>query len=265
MHLFLSPHYDDAVYSCGGTIHQLTQRGESVTIITIMGGSPPDPLPDSPIVRELHQRWQAGESPVTVRQQEDHEAARLLGATVEHLDVPDCIYRTDATGKALYPDEDSLWHHVHPDDPALKKLSGFRIHADATHLYMPLGVGGHVDHLITRRIGLAIVHMTNTMRQQSKTLPKLKVFLYEDYPYRENPDAVKAAYAQLDLPVPPVAQAFHLTEADILAKIRGVKAYRSQVSTFWKNETLLEQRVRAALHQGTHPTPAEYHYQIPIS
>jgi len=59
MHLFLSPHLDDAVYSCGGTIHQLTSQGTPVQILTFMAGDPPTPLPDTPITRDLHRRWDA--------------------------------------------------------------------------------------------------------------------------------------------------------------------------------------------------------------
>ena len=40
-HLFLSPHYDDAVYSCGGTLASLTTAGENVTVLTVCAGSPP--------------------------------------------------------------------------------------------------------------------------------------------------------------------------------------------------------------------------------
>ncbi len=65
MHLFLSPHPDDAVLSCGGLIHQLTQKGEPVTILTVMAGDPPDPLPDTPLVRELHQRRSSRQNPCT--------------------------------------------------------------------------------------------------------------------------------------------------------------------------------------------------------
>jgi hypothetical protein len=52
-----------------------------------------------------------------------------------------------------------------------------------------------------------------------------------------------------------------LTEADIAAKIESVKAYRSQISTFWQDEVELEARVRAALVRGDH-APAEHYYQL---
>ena len=39
--IFLSPHPDDAVLSCGGWIYQLAQDGERPIVITIFGGDRP--------------------------------------------------------------------------------------------------------------------------------------------------------------------------------------------------------------------------------
>lgn len=55
--------------------------------------------------------------------------------------------------------------------------------------------------------------------------------------------------------------AVDLTAADIIAKIEGVKAYQSQVSTFWQSEMALAQRVRNALFIET-DSPAEIYYQL---
>ncbi|MFN2182380.1 MAG: PIG-L family deacetylase, partial [Anaerolineae bacterium] len=38
-HVYLSPHLDDAVMSCGGTIHRQTSRGDQVLAITIFSGN----------------------------------------------------------------------------------------------------------------------------------------------------------------------------------------------------------------------------------
>ena len=173
MHLFLSPHPDDAVLSCGGLIHQLTQKGEPVTILTVMAGDPPDPLPDTPLVRELHQRWKIGENPVAVRRQEDEAAARVLGARVEFLSIPDCIYRT-AGGVGLYPvGDDDLFGDIHPDDPARALLlqTPMPHSSDAGRIYVPLGVGNHVDHQLV--VAWALEKLGGALDT---------VFFYEDYP-----------------------------------------------------------------------------------
>ena len=248
-HIFLSPHYDDAVYSCGGIIHQFAQRGDVVHIITVMGGDPPDALPDTPIVRDLHQRWAAGEAPVTTRRSEDRAAAAVLGATGVHLPIPDCVYRT-ANGTALYPDERALWNHIHPADPApalMGKALLAHITAEAV-VYAPLAVGGHVDHLIVRDWALA---------------QRFAVLFYEDYPYSEQPGAVEAALAHLPTGRGQRVATVLLTQAAIAAKIEAAKAYQSQISTFWQDAAALEQRVRAALTQ--HGPPQERLYGLAAS
>lgn len=260
MHIFLSPHYDDAVYSCGGTINQLTGRGDSALIITTMGGMPAEP-PHTPLTEELHARWAAGASPVQARQAEDCAAAAHVGASVQHIEALfDCVYRTDPeTGQALYPTEETLWTTIHAQDRALAWLEreqfGLTTEAltAATRIYAPLGAGAHVDHLIVRQAALAVLP---TFRANGADL-----WLYADYPYIEQPDALRAALDSLPPSVEVRQQAVHLTEPDIIAKIEGVKAYQSQVSTFWESEAALTQRVRDALFIQS-AAPAEVYYHL---
>src|SRR6185369_4067513 len=126
IHLFLSPHLDDAVLSCGATIHSLTRSGASVLILTVTAGQPPESLPESPLVRELHERWRTGENAPAARVEEDRKAVESLGAQVYHMDVPDCIYRTvmgsDGKHMALYPDVESLFGEIHVCDEARLSL-----------------------------------------------------------------------------------------------------------------------------------------------
>lgn len=254
MHIFVSPHYDDAVYSCGGTMHQLAQRGEEVLMLTVMGGTPPDPPPDTPIVRDLHARWAAGTDPITTRLEEDRAAAAVLGAGRTNMSIPDCVYRTALDGTPLYPDEDSLWHRIHPDDPAPHKIAN-SLHAGGANatLYVQLGAGGHVDHLIVRNWAIAQVQAGAS-----------NILFYEDFPYSEDPGAVAAALAQFPAGVTLRPHAVLLTETDIAAKIEGVQAYRSQVSTFWQDDATLRERVRAALMRSG-DTPAEHYHRAQVN
>ncbi|MFZ4816689.1 MAG: PIG-L deacetylase family protein [Phototrophicaceae bacterium] len=245
MLLFLSPHYDDAIYSCGGAIYHRVKGGESVCILTVMGGEPMR-LPSTPLVAELHARWDAGKSPVIVRRAEDAVAAVLLGATADYWQLPDCIYRTDADGNALYPTGDHLWNTIHPNDPALAWLRQQPLPNGITEIYAPLGVGGHVDHLIVRAWALELAARFN-----------ISLWLYEEYPYRTQLEKRKLAYEQVaKLALNPVR--FQLTDAGVRAKIEGVKAYRSQVSTFWADVPSLERDVLAAMQ----PTPSDRPFEM---
>lgn len=242
MHLFLSPHLDDAVLSCGGTIHQLTASGEPVTVLTTMAGDPPDPLPDTPIVADLHQRWQAGYSPVAVRRREDEQACAMLGAQIVHFSLGDCVYRLSDAGDprvALYPDEDSLWGDIHPLDPApgVLRQSAVPNNPPPSALYVPVGSRHHVDHRIVRDWGLWL-HAQN---------PRGILFLYEEYPYESDAtmelERALAFFRPRQLSLEPRP----LSEADVDAKLEAIACYESQISTFWPSLTDMAAKTRESM------------------
>jgi LmbE family N-acetylglucosaminyl deacetylase len=55
--IYLSPHLDDVVLSCGGLVWEQARQGERVEIWTICAGDPP-PIPLSSFAASLHERWQ---------------------------------------------------------------------------------------------------------------------------------------------------------------------------------------------------------------
>lgn len=228
-HIFLSPHLDDAVFSCGGTIHKLTQQGAQVIILTITAGDPPKNLPDSPLLQDLHQRWQAGISPIATRRHEDSESAQVIGAIAQYETYFDCIYRQHAE-KLLYPTEESIFDVIHPDDPLPKQLqtqtaSFHKQFGKITCLYAPLGVGHHVDHQIVRDWSMAIY----------KHNPELCVKFYEDYPYTRDKVAIERARAYIEPHYTLTAETEMLSERNITAKIKAIACHQSQISTFWGN------------------------------
>lgn len=232
-HIFLSPHFDDAIFSCGGTIAQLVRSGQRVTIVTVMGGDLPPVVPDTPIVRELHARWQAGPNPIPTRQQEDYQAAAALGAEIIQLGVPDCVYRI-ANGQALYPNEASLWGDVHPQDRIetyADLTSVEELIAHAHHLYAPLGVGHHVDHQLVRRwaVALAARH------------PALTLQFYTDFPYMKDSGKITAALAEVETTVQP--RWVFLNADDLALKLDAMACYATQISTFWQNTDHMRQDV----------------------
>lgn len=252
MHLFLSPHLDDAVLSCGGTIHRLVSQGAEVTILTVMAGDPPPHLPDTPIVRDLHARWNAGHNPVAARRWEDNESAQTLGAQVIHREYPDCVYRSHA-GQALYPDEEALFGDIHPDDTLprslmLEAVLFEAVYPEVTALYVPLGVGHHVDHQIVRDWGLQV---QAAWRTNNRTGPHIALKFYEEYPYTQDKQAIRVALDDLKGHAYEFTQETQmLTAADIRAKTRAVACHRSQISTFWETHSAMAEAIRAAFSIG---------------
>lgn len=246
MHLFLSPHFDDAVLSCGGTIHRLAGLGEAVSVLTIMGSGLPETVPDTPIIRDLHRRWEAGHDPLAARKQEDITALKSLGASAQHLNIHDCVYRV-ADGVALYPSEESLWGDIHPDDPALNILKQITpANMEQTkRVYVPLGVGHHVDHRIIRDWGLELV----------KRYPDIDFLFYEEYPYTKDIPAINRALNAFITAMN--RHDVRLTEADIKAKIQAVGCYRSQISTFWESVEDMARDIRASLARDAGGEPVE--------
>lgn len=241
-HLFVSPHFDDAAFSCGGMIHRLTASGAQVTVMTVMGGRHTGALPRSPILDDLHARWAAGEDPLRTRQAEDIEALRCLHAKPLHMDLTDCVYRSVA-GQPLYATEESLFGAVHPSDcaPAFLDAMPLPEAEEALVIWLPLGVGKHVDHQITRDWGRRLL---------AKKPARWKLRWYAEFPYFADESAIDQALDAFYLPLTPSHVA--LDEADLEARLHAMSRYESQLSTFWRGfDDMAQATRRAALLPGT--------------
>lgn len=213
----LSPHFDDAVLSCGGYLYERVQAGDQVEIWTICAGDPP-PGPYSPLAEALHQRWQTGGNAVAVRRQEDRAACRVLGARAHPLDIPDCIYRRDPlTGQPLIKENEDLFQPLLPVEIPLVHTLASLLAAGLTEdtlLVCPLTMGNHIDHHLTR----AAAEMLSR-----------PVWYYPDYPYLVQGndhlgDYIHSDWIAVDQPVSP---------AGLAAWQSAVAAHESQISTFW--------------------------------
>ena len=235
-HVIISPHFDDGVFSCGGAARQLTDAGHSVLVITMMGGLFQGELPDTPILADLHQRWKAGIDPLRQRQLEDERASQAIGVDFMHVPLPDCVYRL-VGDLPLYPSEESLFGAVHPADYAPRLLKGIQIPEleRAARVYLPLGVGHHVDHQIVRDWG-----MTRMRDAPDKSVLRF----YVEFPYSKADRSTELALGALDLPLEPADVT--LSDAEIGAKTRAIACYDSQISTFWEDLAAMEADVRRA-------------------
>lgn len=245
LHVFISPHFDDAVLSCGGTIHQLVSTGKKVFVMTMMAGLFKGDLPDTPILEDLHQRWEAGENPLLTRQKEDINSLEALQANYMHVPLTDCVYRV-VDGVPLYPSEASLFGEVNPDDFAPRFLNAVGVvFSDLPKvMYVPLGVGHHVDHQIVRDWGLNFL---------DKKPGHTTVKFYAEYPYLNSDNAIDEALSYFSISLE--SNNVILDEEDITAKVDAITHYKSQISTFWKSLDAMEADVRES---STHPDSGDY-------
>lgn len=175
-HIFLSPHFDDAVYSCGGTLGVQVSVGLRPLVITVFGG-PPQVTTLSPYAMDIHRKMgfsQDAAAANATRRQEDAAAMELLGADYLWLDYPDAVYRGTP---AYYTNNAQLMGgEVNPgdrwiDEELAAMLVSLRKRLPDTVWYAPLGVGRHVDHQIV------------CSAADRLTALGAKVNLYEDFPY----------------------------------------------------------------------------------
>jgi LmbE family N-acetylglucosaminyl deacetylase len=211
-HVYLSPHLDDAALSCGGMIAEQTARGERALVVTLCTAAPPREGPFSELALEFHREWGLPpEQVVAARLREEQAALALLGADSLWAGMLDAIYRHPEA----YHGRDTLFGMPAAADPLLPAarayLAELRERLPEATFYAPLGVGSHVDHLLTyeaaQMLGPALVH-------------------YEDFPYVARPGALELRLAQIGAPLEP---ALVRLDDGLARKVAAVLAYTSQL------------------------------------
>jgi LmbE family N-acetylglucosaminyl deacetylase len=238
-HIYLAPHLDDAVLSCGGAICRHTASGDAVLVITVFSGEFKGEVL-SPFALQMHSEWGNPPKPLALRHAEDMAALALLAAEVRHLDVLDAIYRTDPGGRWLYADLGTLFGEVQPADPMVldppdglvAQLVRFVSLENQAILYAPLAVGHHVDHQIVHRVA----------RQLLET--GYQVAFYEDYPYAEREGALESALIVTGANNWRV-EAISLDPAHVAAKVSALGYYRSQLAVLFGGAEAMSNRVWA--------------------
>jgi LmbE family N-acetylglucosaminyl deacetylase len=175
--LFISPHLDDVIYSCGATAAAWA-RSRPVLVATVFAGTPPEDT-NSRLVAHFHRLWGTASRP-TLRLQEDVRAAEVVGSMPVHLNFIDGIYRTDERRRPRYTSVQSIFDADPGCEASLEAevVEGLRGLIRSMHpavIVAPLAIGGHIDHILTRR---ACDALTGTHAHGRD-----RVWYYEDLPY----------------------------------------------------------------------------------
>src|SRR5256885_6861818 len=171
----IQPHRDDLILSAGGLLHHLIQNGSSVSSLTVMTRA--DDLVDSSFVRRI---WRS-DGPSTQyferRERDDQQAMAKIGIQARHnLGHLDVAYRTkEGTNVPLY---EKIRGERAPEDEQLQGEIAQALRAYSSLdkpivLLGPLGIGGHIDHLLVR----------NAITEAFIEDPYVTLVFYQDIPY----------------------------------------------------------------------------------
>ena len=225
--IYLSPHFDDAVLSCGGLIWKQTQKGIPVEIWTICAGDAPHG-PLSLVALECHQQWgiDSAEDVVAARRIENQEAAALVGAETVNLSIPDCIYRRSPTGELLYPED--VFVPIHINEKSLNADIAAVLTSELQPddmIASPLAIGGHLDHALTR---LAAEHLDRP------------IWYYADIPYLiEHPEMLAPATNGLKETLYPIS------EKGLRTWQKGIATYATQILMLFESGEKMREAIRA--------------------
>jgi glycosyltransferase involved in cell wall biosynthesis len=221
MWIYLSPHLDDVAYSCGGLLWTQTRAGEEVSVWTLFAGDPPAGEL-SPFARHMHQRWAMTERSFGGRRTEDRESCVTLGADYRHDRYNTCLYRRGGRrNRFLYPTPKHMFGNLSRRDAGLaKELAGdlSRALPAEVRVVAPLGLGNHVDHVLTRLVAERLGR---------------PLWYYEDFPYAlqepdKNDQVLDSAWE---------SEVFPVSAAALEAWQAAVAAHGSQIEVCWNTES----------------------------
>jgi len=227
--VYLSPHLDDAPFSCGGLIWDQIRAGMDVEVWTIFAGYPP--TGEFSLYAQVHHKvWGlTAEEVIDSRRKEDAAAMQVLQVPMRYFDFPDAIYRKHPkTAEPMYTSREELFGGVHIGDQALLRRLSTLLAGSLPNrciLLAPLTVGNHVDHQL--------------VRLAAEMMP-VQLLFYAEFPYTKEfssviPTLVPHNYQRSSLPV---------SEGGMVAWKESVGSYSSQISTFWSSLEELGEEIK---------------------
>ncbi|MGH1569937.1 PIG-L deacetylase family protein [Methylobacterium sp. P31] len=165
--LALSPHLDDAVFSCGGLLASLARKGWRVVMATLFTGSVADPKGFA-LACQLDKGLPAEVDYMALRRAEDVRAAAALGiAPPIHLPFREAPHRG-------YGSAPELFSEIRADDDIVADLAAGIANLIAGEnpdlILTPQAIGGHVDH----------VQVVRALRSLELRAP---ILWWRDFPY----------------------------------------------------------------------------------
>lgn len=205
--LALSPHLDDAVFSCGGLLAQMADAGWRVCMATAFTRSVV-PAQGFALACQLDKGLAPEVDYMALRRAEDGEAAAILGVEPRWLDLPEAPHRG-------YGSAPELFGPLREDDDVSRPLAALIVAlVDELHptlVLAPQGLGAHVYH-------------RQMIRAVQAALPGGPVAWYRDTPY-----AIRNPAASPDVMIPEIGEVVVDIGQGVDRKLLAACAYASQV------------------------------------
>ncbi|WP_447978257.1 PIG-L deacetylase family protein [Candidatus Nitrospira bockiana] len=193
--LVISPHCDDAVFSCGRWLAAMP----GALVATLFAGRPPAGSELTEWDRAAG--FQPGDDVIGVRREEDRRALEMLGAHSYWFDFCDSQY--------------GLTPRVETVTRALARLID---EVETRSLLAPLGLF-HSDHRLSHEAVIGVLARR----------PRLSVWLYEDALYRRIPGLLDARTAECRRAGLRLERVQAPPAGDVELKRRAVRCYASQL------------------------------------
>ena len=177
------------------------------------------------------------------RRIEDERYAYFAEASIVFLDLPDAVFR------GYEGDEELLGMPRADDDAPFDLLRREIARLEPQQIYVPLGVGGHVDHQLCREVGIRLLQETRQWVMPGPDYAGMVTF-YEDFPYawwndfQGLPDLGSDPLAALPPDIGIRPEYADITD-QIERKITGISLYESQMDRLFDGTLEMAAAVRA--------------------
>jgi LmbE family N-acetylglucosaminyl deacetylase len=165
--LFISPHLDDVIFSCGGMLAKMSAEGWHTILCTIFTKSVDNPQGFA-LACQLDKNLTAEIDYMKLRRAEDAAAARRLNVSeILHLNFLEAPHRGYNSAPELFAGvraDDNIWEKVVEHLMLLNEIHQPEI------VFAPQGLGNHCDHLQTIEAVLKVFDIE-------------KILWYYDTPY----------------------------------------------------------------------------------
>lgn len=221
--LVVAPHRDDAAFSLGLSIEHWLDAGHRVHVLNCISQSAFAPYSDA---EALHPNDRTS-FVSAVRKREDAAWNKLLGGRVRFTELD----MLDAPLRLVCSVEEVFTLPIRPGDRAVARIAGAigkmvsKGPPGDLAIVLPLAVGEHIDHRVTRRAGI-----------EALAAGAVPVAFYEDLPYaamQQFAGTVESHVSDTLLELQPVFAEPEpgAPEARVERKVRMAECYDSQITS----------------------------------